>query len=74
MKKIILDLCGGTGSWSKYYDQDPNYEVIIVDPQEWANPKNKLYSSKFICDVRLFEYTDYNIYGILCAPPCTEFA
>ena len=74
MKKIILDLCGGTGSWSKYYDQDPNYEVIIVDPQEWANPKNKLYSSKFICDVRLFEYPDYNIYGVLCAPPCTEFA
>ena len=32
--KIILDLCGGTGSWSKPY-RDNGYDVRIIDPQEW---------------------------------------
>jgi len=26
MNKVILDLCGGTGSWSKPY-KDNNYDV-----------------------------------------------
>ena len=29
MKKIILDLCGGTGSWSKPY-ADAGYDVKVV--------------------------------------------
>jgi hypothetical protein len=66
-KKIILDLCGGTGSWSQYYSEDSNYNVIVVDPQ-------KIVDSSIAIDVRLFEYPDYNVHGILCAPPCTEFA
>ncbi len=68
MKKIILDLCGGTGSWSKYYAQNPDYKVIIIDPQEWIKGKGST------GDVRLFEAPNFNIYGVLCAPPCTEFA
>jgi hypothetical protein len=31
MSKLILDLCGGTGSWSHPYTE-AGYEVIIVDP------------------------------------------
>ena len=68
MKKIILDLCGGTGSWSKYYAQNPDYKVIIIDPQEWIKGKGST------GDVRLFEAPSYSVYGVLCAPPCTEFA
>lgn len=68
MKKVILDLCGGTGSWSKYYAQNPNYKVIIIDPQEWIKGKGST------GDVRLFEAPNYDVYGVLCAPPCTEFA
>ena len=61
MDKIILDLCGGTGSWSKPY-KEAGYNVkLITLPQ----------------DVRLIKYDkdiSHNIRGILCAPPCTVFA
>ena len=58
MKKIILDLCGGTGAWSKPY-RDAGYDVRLV-----TLPDN---------DVRLYEPPE-NVYGILAAPPCTHFA
>lgn len=56
--KIILDLCGGTGSWSRYYSLAgydvrnitlPDFDVLTYEPPE-------------------------NVYGILAAPPCTEFS
>ena len=56
--KIILDLCGGTGAWSRPYSKAgydvriitlPNYDVCTYIPPE-------------------------NVYGILAAPPCTEFS
>lgn len=56
--KIILDLCGGTGSWSKPY-RDAGYDVRLVTlPDD---------------DVRLYTPPE-NVYGILAAPPCTEFS
>lgn len=58
MKKIILDLCGGTGAWSKPY-KDAGYDVRVIT---W--PEN---------DVRLYE-PPKNVYGILAAPPCTMFS
>jgi len=59
MKKIILDLCGGTGSWSKPY-KDNGYDVKVITYPEF--------------DIRLWEYPKETIYGILAAPPCTHFA
>ena len=56
--KIILDLCGGTGSWSKPY-KDNGYDVRLV-----TLPKN---------DVRHFN-PPKNVYGILAAPPCDQFS
>lgn len=56
--KIILDLCGGTGAWSKPY-KDAGYDVRVVTLPEH--------------DVRLFTPPD-NVYGILAAPPCTMFS
>lgn len=56
--KIILDLCGGSGSWSRAYKAAgydvrlitfPLYDVCTYDPPE-------------------------NVHGILAAPPCTEFS
>lgn len=56
--KIILDLCGGTGSWSRFYKHAgygvrnitlPDFDVLTYKPPE-------------------------NVYGILAAPPCTEFS
>jgi hypothetical protein len=57
-RKIILDLCGGTGSWSKPY-KEAGYDVRLV-----TLPNN---------DVRTYEPPE-NVYGILAAPPCTEFS
>jgi hypothetical protein len=69
--KIILDLCGGTGSWSRFYADDPEYEVRIIDPQEWLDEDSGT------GDVRFFQLPDPKtdpIYGILAAPPCTIFS
>ncbi len=57
-KKIILDLCGATGSWSKRYT-DAGYDVRVITLSE--------------CDVRSF-YPPHNVYGILAAPPCDQFS
>lgn len=57
-KKIILDLCGGTGSWSAPYHQC-GYDVRII-----TLPEN---------DVRHYEPPPH-VYGILAAPPCTYFS
>lgn len=59
--KIILDLCGGTGAWSKPYS-DAGYDVRIIDPCVNGT------------DVRLMERIGVPVYGILAAPPCTVFA
>lgn len=57
--RIILDLCGGTGAWSRPY-VDAGYDVrLITLPNQ---------------DVRLLELSPKSIHGILCAPPCTVFA
>jgi hypothetical protein len=58
MNKIILDLCGGTGSWSKPY-RDAGYDVRVITLPEH--------------DVLTYQPPD-NVYGILAAPPCTMFS
>lgn len=57
--KIILDLCGGTGSWAKPY-KDAGYDVRTI-----TIPEN---------DVRTYKLPSEPIYGILAAPPCTMFS
>jgi site-specific DNA-cytosine methylase len=59
--RIILDLCGGTGSWSQPY-REAGYDVRIVD---------SLVNGQ---DVRLFELPEFPVHGILAAPPCTHLA
>ena len=58
--KTILSLCDYTGNWCRPY-RETGYNVIQVD-------------IKFGQDIRLFEYPDAPIHGILAAPPCTAFA
>jgi len=58
MARIILDLCGGSGSWSKPY-KEAGYDVRLI-----TLPDN---------DVLTYEPPD-NVYGILAAPPCTEYS
>lgn len=68
MSQLILDLCGGTGSWSKPY-REKGYEVLIVDPQEWLGGDGGT------GDVRLFGHLGgRRVHGVLAAPPCTHLA
>jgi len=57
-KKIILDLCGGTGAWSKPYE-NAGYDVRNITLPDY--------------DVRTYK-PPKNVYGILAAPPCTMFS
>jgi len=56
--KIILDLCGGTGSWSKPY-AEAGYDVRNITLPDY--------------DVRSYE-PPKGVYGILAAPPCEQFS
>jgi len=58
MSKIILDLCGGTGAWSKPY-AEKGYDVRNVTLPDY--------------DVQTYQPPE-NVYGILAAPPCTHFS
>lgn len=57
-KKIILDLCGGTGAWSKPY-KDKGYDVRNITLPKY--------------DIRGYEPPS-GVYGILAAPPCPMFS
>lgn len=57
--RVILDLCGGTGSWSRPY-AEAGYDVRVVDPVAGTG------------DVRLLRLPT-RVHGILAAPPCTMF-
>ena len=56
--RIILDLCGGTGAWSKPY-LDAGYDVRLITLPQF--------------DVRTYGAPG-NVYGVLAAPPCQAFA
>lgn len=55
---IILDLCGGTGSWSLPY-RNGGYDVRVITLPKY--------------DVMTYEPPN-DVYGILAAPPCTMFS
>src|SRR3990167_6743816 len=63
--KIILDLCGGSGAWSKPY-REAGYIVKLI-----TLPKNDIRNWRKDTDV--LNVID-NVYGILAAPPCTMFS
>lgn len=57
-KKVILHLCADTGSDTKPYQDDPEYEVILVGKdigvENYHPPKN--------------------VHGVIANPVCTEFS
>lgn len=57
---LILDLCGGTGSWSQPY-REAGYCVEVVDLRDGH-------------DVRLLRRMRAGVHGILAAPDCTDLA
>ncbi len=74
MNKIILDLCGGTGSWSKPYDKN-GYNVLNVTGPDWDVRLFPSLSSDKARHPRGFsDITKLKVHGILAAPPCTVFS
>lgn len=78
-KSIILDLCGGTGAWSKPYKEAgykvhvitlPKYDVTKVEFS--AHAITFIRQDKHYHDALTVLYED--VFGILAAPPCTEFS
>lgn len=57
-RPIILDLCGGSGSWSKPY-VEAGYDVRLVTLPEH--------------NVLTYQPPE-DVHGVLAAPPCTEFS
>lgn len=84
MKRIILDLCGGTGSWSKPF-KDAGYEVHVItlpdyDVEKWYQSNhNGVKCITFTC-ITAKDYSQdiivpiKDIYGVFSAPPCTMFS
>lgn len=58
--RIIYDLCGGTGSWSKPY-RDNGYTVRLIDMKDGN-------------DIRWLRKPKEIVHGVLAAPPCTHFS
>jgi len=77
-KKIILDLCGGTGAWSRPY-KEAGYDVRVITLPEYDVTKVNLRNDELVlvidkCGVWFPKIPYTNVYGILAAPPCTEFS
>jgi hypothetical protein len=74
--KIILDLCGGTGGWSRPY-KEAGYDVRLItlpdnDARLWpSQPSDPPRLPSGFNDIA--EYIG-NVYGILAAPVCTCFS
>ena len=76
VNKIIVDLCGGTGAWSKKY-KEAGYIVINV-----TLPFYDVLKTVIKCDYIIFQggnkgilpVSIYEVYGILAAPVCTMFS
>jgi site-specific DNA-cytosine methylase len=71
-KRVILDLCGGTGSWSQPY-RDRGYEVHVVDKDPMVRPQYFLSAEQFLAHVKRGTTGLDAVHGILAAPPCTVF-
>jgi site-specific DNA-cytosine methylase len=76
--KVILDLCGGTGAWSRPYVEN-GYDVRLITLPDYCVeevsffPDHMTFKKQncFVSDMNL-HYSE--VYGILAAPPCTEFS
>jgi len=75
---IILDFYGGSGAWSRPY-RDAGYDVRVITLPDYniftASCDNEsLCFPKLSTDDESMRIDISDIYGILAAPPCTEFS
>ena len=77
MSKIILDLSGGTGAWSKKY-KEAGYRVINVTLPDYDILKTEIrpqekYNIVFV-GVKIEPIKTKDVYGILASPVCIMFS
>lgn len=76
MSKIILDLCGGTGAWSRPY-RDAGYDVRVITLPGFDIIKTRIGNDWMAFLSPKEEWTKImtkEVHGILAAPPCTMFS
>lgn len=77
MKKIILDLCGGTGSWSMPY-KEAGYDVYVITLPAYdifeteLKDGNVIFHNRKSCVTEVIKSSE--VYGIFAAPTCTMFS
>lgn len=71
MAKIILDLCGGTGSWSKPY-RDAGYDVRVITLPRYnlfdTQERERLIQFYNRDEMVMEEVNADEVYGIFAAP------
>ena len=75
MPKIILDLCGGTGAWSKPYEKD--YIVFNITLPFYDVSETVIFANYIIFrggNKAPLMVLIKDIYGILASPVCTMFS
>ena len=73
MSKIILDLAGGTGSWSRPYKA--GYDVYNITLPDYDLLKTSIHNTNMILrGTKSLGFFSEDIYGILFAPTCTMFS
>lgn len=76
-KKIILDLCGGTGSWAKPFIEG-GFRVITITLPDYSVNEFSFHGQYLhfysITNKETIVINTQEIYGILAAPPCTMFS
>ncbi len=83
MNKIILDLCGGTGSWSKPYKEAgydvklitlPKYDLFDTHTHTHTHTHTRMIEFRNSFTEEIEAVNADEVYGILAAPTCTMFS
>lgn len=76
-QKVILDLCGGTGSWAKPW-KDGGFEVVTITLPDYdilkRDKNKKMITFRGQKGTKNMHIKLDQLYGILAAPPCTMFS
>lgn len=67
MSKVILHLCADTGSDTQVYQEDPEYEVVLVGSDTGVENFS-------VATWLHFHGFNKKIYGVIANPVCTEFS
>lgn len=77
-KVILLDLCGGTGAWSRPY-REAGYKVHLITLPDYDVTKVEITDREVTFLAQQSDVNDITVklsrvHGVLAAPPCTQFS